>query len=195
MCVTMSEHGWDGWEAAKSRVCCARPVLLPGLHVTLHRMLGVLTHPCGERECHEGTGPHLLGGGRPILYYATVRRDWTVCMGAVSKHGWVGWEAAKSRGVLRASAVRSAAPARSLPLAERKAPRKPPLVEPPRSCRLPHERLVGGWPSAKSSVSARPPLLETVETVEAPQPPGRMPLRQHANDAAFPSRSRGREGP
>ena len=32
---------------------------------------------------------------------------------------------------------------------------------------------------------ARSPLLETVETVEAPQPPGRMPLRQHANDAAF----------
>ena len=38
---------------------------------------------------------------------------------------------------------------------------------------------------------ARPPLLETVETVEAPQPPGRMALRQHANGAAFPSRSRG----
>ena len=32
---------------------------------------------------------------------------------------------------------------------------------------------------------ARPPLLETVETVEAPQPPGRMAPRKHANDAAF----------
>ena len=42
-----------------------------------------------------------------------------------------------------------------------------------------------------SSVSARPPLLETVETVEAPQPPGRMAARQRAKDAAFPRRSRG----
>ena len=38
---------------------------------------------------------------------------------------------------------------------------------------------------------ARPPLLETVEAVEAPQLPGRMALQQRAKDAAFPSRSRG----
>ena len=53
------------------------------------------------------------------------------------------------------------------------------------------ERLGGALPSAESSVPARPPLLDTVENVEAPQPPGRMALRQHANGAAFPSRSRG----
>ena len=56
---------------------------------------------------------------------------------------------------------------------------------------MPRERLGGAWPSAESSVSARPPLLETVETVEAPQPPGRMAARQRAKDAAFPRRSRG----
>ena len=87
--------------------------------------------------------------------------------------------------------VRAAAPAHSPPIAERKAPRTPPLVEPARSCRVPRERLGGAWPSAERSMPARPPLLETVETVEAPQPPGRMALRQHANGAAFPSRSRG----
>ena len=38
---------------------------------------------------------------------------------------------------------------------------------------------------------ARPPMLETVETVEATQLPGRMAPRQHANDAAFRLRSRG----
>ena len=87
--------------------------------------------------------------------------------------------------------VRAAASAHSPPLAERKAPRTPPLVEPARSCRVPRERLGGALPSAERSMPARPPLLETVETVEAPQPPGRMALRQHANGAAFPSRSRG----
>ena len=87
--------------------------------------------------------------------------------------------------------VRAVASAHSPPLAERKAPRTPPLVEPPRSCQHPRERLGGAWPSAKSSVPARPPLLQTVETVEAPQPPGRMAARQRAKDAAFPSRSRG----
>ena len=81
--------------------------------------------------------------------------------------------------------VRAAASAHSPPLAERKAPRTPPLVEPARSCRVPRERLGGALPSAERSMPARPPLLETVETVEAPQPPGRMALRQHANDAAF----------
>ena len=87
--------------------------------------------------------------------------------------------------------VRAAKPAHSPPLAERKAPRTPPLVEPARSCRVPRERLGGAWPSAESSVPARSPLLETVETVAAPQLPGRMALRQHAKDAAFPRRSRG----
>ena len=81
--------------------------------------------------------------------------------------------------------VRAAASAHSSPLAERKAPRTPPLVEPARSCRVPRERLGGALPSAEICVPARPPLLETVETVEAPQPPGRMALRQHTNDAAF----------
>ena len=87
--------------------------------------------------------------------------------------------------------VRAAKPAHSPPLAERRAPRTPPLVQPPRSCRLLRERLGGGWPSAEACVPARPPLLETVETVEAPQPPGRMAARQRAKDAAFPRRSRG----
>ena len=87
--------------------------------------------------------------------------------------------------------VRAAKPAHSPPLAERRAPRTPPLVQPPRSCRLLRERLGGGWPSAEACVPARPPLLETVEAVEAPQPPGRMPLRQHAKYAALPHRSRG----
>ena len=87
--------------------------------------------------------------------------------------------------------VRAAASAHSSPLAERKAPRTPPLVEPARSCRVPRERLGGALPSAEICVPARPPLLETVETVEAPQPPGRMAARQRAKDAAFPSRSRG----
>ena len=87
--------------------------------------------------------------------------------------------------------VRAAKPAHSPPLAERRAPRTPPLVQPPRSCRLLRERLGGGWPSAEACVPARPPLLETVETVEAPQPPGRMAARQRAKDAAFPRRSPG----
>ena len=87
--------------------------------------------------------------------------------------------------------VRAAKPAHSPPLAERKAPRTPPLVEPARSCRVPRERLGGALPSAERSMPARPPLLETVETVEAPQPPGRMAARQRAKDAAFPRRSRG----
>ena len=87
--------------------------------------------------------------------------------------------------------VRAAKPAHSPPLAERRAPRTPPLVQPPRSCRLLRERLGGGWPSAEACVPARSPLLETVEAVEATQLPGRMAPRQHAKDAAFPLRSRG----
>ena len=87
--------------------------------------------------------------------------------------------------------VRAAKPAHSPPLAERRAPRTPPLVQPPRSARLPRERLGGALPSAEACVPARPPLLETVETVEAPQPPGRMAARQRAKDAAFPRRSPG----
>ena len=62
--------------------------------------------------------------------------------------------------------VRAAASVHSPPLAERKAPRTPPLVEPARSCRVPRERLGGPWPSAERSMPARPPLLETVETVD-----------------------------
>ena len=46
-------------------------------------------------------------------------------------------------------------------------------------------------PSAEICVTARPPLLETLETVEAPQLPGRMALRQHAQLAALPTRSLG----
>ena len=87
--------------------------------------------------------------------------------------------------------VRAAASAHSPPLAERKAPRTPPLVEPARSCRVPRERLGGALPSAEACVPARPPLLETVEAVEATQLPGRMAPRQHAKDAAYPHRSRG----
>ena len=87
--------------------------------------------------------------------------------------------------------VRGATSAHSPPLAERRAPRTPPLDQQPRSCRVPRERLGGPWPSAERSMPARPPLLETVETVEAPQPPGRMAARQRAKDAAFPRRSRG----
>ena len=40
-------------------------------------------------------------------------------------------------------------------------------------------------------MTARPPRLETLETVEAPQLPGRMALRQHAQLAALPTRSLG----
>ena len=87
--------------------------------------------------------------------------------------------------------VRGATSAHSPPLAERRAPRAPSLDQQPRSCRVPRERLGGAWPSAESSVSARPPLLETVETVEAPQPPGRMAARQRAKDAGIPRRSPG----
>ena len=46
-------------------------------------------------------------------------------------------------------------------------------------------------PSAEICVTARPPRLETLETVEAPQLPGRMALRQHAQLAALPTRSLG----
>ena len=87
--------------------------------------------------------------------------------------------------------VRAVVPAQSPPLAERKAPRTPPLVQRRRSCHHPAERLGGALPSAEASVPARSPLLETVEAVEATQLPGRMAPRQHAKDAAFPHRSRG----
>ena len=46
-------------------------------------------------------------------------------------------------------------------------------------------------PSAEICVTARPPRLETLETVEAPQLPGRMALRQQAQLAALPTRSLG----
>ena len=87
--------------------------------------------------------------------------------------------------------VRAVAPAQSPPLAERKAPRTPPLVQRRRSCHHPAARLGGALPSAEASVPARSPLLETVEAVEAPQLPGQMAPRKHAKDAAFPLRSRG----